>query len=147
MPEKETVAQVEDNVRNMIDAMGLSKVKQDDKAHRLGKIKEINGKKHQGVIVRFKWHSARYEVFNKRKALRNTRISPNLTKIRSKMLNDAIELTKVIEKNDWGFVYANMHGDLMIRLSEKFKGRHYYSFDSIKSLTDKLVEFGLMSQQ
>ena len=54
------------------------------------------------------------------------------------MLNDAIELTKVIEKNDWGFVYANMHGDLMIRLSEKFKDRHYYSFDSIKSLTDKL---------
>lgn len=45
VPEKETVAQVEDNVRNMIDAMGLSKVKQDDKAHRLGKIKEINGKK------------------------------------------------------------------------------------------------------
>ena len=44
VPEKETVAQVEDNVRNMIDAMGLSKVKQ-DKAHRLGKIKEINGKK------------------------------------------------------------------------------------------------------
>ena len=63
------------------------------------------------------------------------------------MLNEAIEVTKSIDKNDWGFVYANMHGDLMVRLEEKFKGRHYYPFDSINALTDKLVECGLMSQQ
>ena len=40
VPEKEIVFQVEDNVRKMIDEMGLPKVKEDvNKAHRLEKIK------------------------------------------------------------------------------------------------------------
>ena len=115
-----------------------------DKAHRLGKIKEQNGKKHQDIIVRFKSHSARYKLYSKRKTLKNVKVSPNLTKKRSKLLYDAVELTKNIENDDWGFVYANIHGDLLLRLQEKYQGKHYYSFDSLESLRNQLNEIGLL---
>ena len=145
VPENETIEKVEENVRNMIGKMGLPEdvVKDLDKAHRLGAVKQINGKKHQDVIARFKSHSARYKVFSKRKSLRNIRISPNLTKSRSKTLHEAVELTKNIEE-EWGFVFANQHGDLLIRLNEKYQGKNYYPFDSIEQLNTQLREVGLI---
>ena len=81
-------------------------------------MKQINAKKHQAVKAKFKSHSARYQVFNKRKSLKNVRISPNLTKLRSKTLHDAVEITKNIDE-DLEFVFANQHGDFLIRLKEK----------------------------
>ena len=61
VPENETVEQVEKEVKDVITKMGLPEVIPDfDKAHILGKLKSLNGKKHQDVIVRFKSHSARY---------------------------------------------------------------------------------------
>ena len=145
-PKNESVEQVEEKVNGVIGKMGLSdNVLNDfDKAHRLGKIKQINGKNVQDVIVRFKSHSSRYEVFNKRKAAKNIRIAPNLTKARSKLLHDAVTLADTIEKNDWGFVFANMHGDTLVRLNDKYKGKHYHPFDSIESLTSQLKEIGLL---
>ena len=145
-PEKESVEQVEEKVKDVIGKMGLSdNVLNDfDKAHRLGKIKQINGKNVQDVIVRFKSHSSRYEVFRKRKAARNIKISPNLTKARGKLLHDAVALADTIEKNDWGFVFANMHGDILLRLKDKHKGKHYHPFDSMESLTSQLTEIGLL---
>ena len=35
-----------------------------DKAHRIGKVKIINGKKHQDIVIKFKSHAARYKFFN-----------------------------------------------------------------------------------
>ena len=145
-PEKETVEQVEEQVKKIINKMGIPEVLPDfDKAHRLGKVKDFDGKKHQDVIVRFKSHSSRYKVFNKRKSLKNIRISPNLTQTRSKMLAEAVELIKEkIYRDDWGFVFANQHGDLLIRLQEKFNGKHYFPFNSLETLTLKLEEIGLL---
>ena len=59
-----------------------------DKAHRVGKVK-MNGKKSQDIIIRFKSHSARYEVFSKRKSLRNKKARANLTPRREQLLYEA----------------------------------------------------------
>ena len=145
VPENETVENVEHKVVKMIEKLNLPDVSRDfDKAHRLGKVKEINGKKHQDVIVRFKSHSARYKLYSKRKEMNNVRISPNLTKARSKLLNEAVEITRNIQRSDWGFVFANLHGDLLIRLTEKHKGKQYFDFDSIESLSKTLEEVQLL---
>ena len=149
VPENETVDQVEKEVKNIITKMGLPEVIPDfDKAHRLGKPKSLNGKKHQDVNVRFKSHSARYKVFDKRKSAKNIRIAPNLTRTRSKLLSDAVELTKQIEtsQDDWGFVFANSHGDLLLRLKEKVNGKQYFPFDTVDSLTKTLCEVGFLTQ-
>ena len=146
-PENETVPQVEEEVKKIITNMGLPEVIPDfDKAHRLGKIRTINGKQHQDVIVRFKSHSARYSVFKKRKSAKNHRIAPNLTKTRSALLAEAANFTKEKIGDDWGFVFANEHGDLLVRLKDKFRGKHYFPFNSIESLSEKLIEVGLLEQ-
>ena len=118
--ENESVQQVEKKVTDIIGKMGLPDIVADfDKAHRLGAVKEVNGKKQQDVIVRFKSHSSRYKIFAKRKMNKHISIRPNLTNARSKMLQEAVDLTKSIQNDDWGLVFANMHGDLLFRLKEK----------------------------
>ena len=127
--------------------MGLPDVVPDfDKAHRIGQVKTINGKKAQDVIVRFKSHSARYKVYKNRKRANNIRILPNLTKRRSGLLYEAIQMTNEKINGDWGFVFANQHGDLLIRTNDKYKGKHYFEFTSIDSLTKPLHEIGPLTQ-
>ena len=148
-PEKETVYQAEEKAKAIIVDMGLQEVLPDfDKAHRLGKIKDIKGKKHQDIIVRFKSHSSRYKVYNNRKAAKNVRISPHLTLLRNKLLAGAINFTNEnINRESWGFVFANEHGDLLVRLSDKYKGKHYFPFNSLDSLADILGETGLLNKE
>ena len=147
VPEKEQAEQVEEKVRGYLRDMDLPNcVEKVDKAHRLGKVTtNAGGKKHQDIIVRFTSHSARYAVFNKRKSLRNVRISPNLTKTRGNLLADAISLTQNIERENWGFVFANSHGDLLVRLQEKHDGKNNHPFESLEDLESKLTAFGLLS--
>ena len=140
---------MEGKVREILKKMDLPKdvINDLDKAHRLGKVKDTNGKKHQDIIVRFKSHSSRYKVFDKRKSIKDVSISANLTKARSKLLFEAIQLSESsIDNNDWGFVFANEHGDLLIRLKKKFNGKHYFPFDSIETFTKQLKEIGLIKQ-
>ena len=147
LPEVETEHDVKEKVETIIlKEMKLpAHVSNDiDKAHRVGKIINKDGKKLQNIIVRFKSHSARYAVYKKRKAVKNKKISPNLTPHRSKLLLEAIDMCESIEKNDWGFAFANQHGDLQIRLSEPFEGKHFFSFDSRETLAELLEKVGLL---
>lgn len=143
LPEKEHNDEVEHKICSMIkEEMGIPDVLQDfDKAHRVGKIKEVNGKKQQDIIVRFKSHAARYKVFNNRKTLKNfKKIRPKLTHRRGKLLYDASLLIENVDNVD--FVLANMHGDLQLRLKESYDGKHFFNFDSIDSLTYLLKDLG-----
>ena len=63
--------------------------------------------------------------------------------MRSKTSHDAVEITKNIDE-DWGFVFANQHGDLLIRFKEKYQGKNYYPFDTIDQLNTQLREVGLI---
>ena len=37
-----------------------------DKLHRVGNVREMNGKKSMDIIIKFKSHAARYDVFNEK---------------------------------------------------------------------------------
>ena len=113
-----------------------------DKHHRIGKVKEVNGKKMQNIIARFKSHSARYSVYQERKKVKNAKISANLTKRRSQLLNDASLAVKNLEKVD--FCFSNIHGDLMTRLVEPFNGKYVFNFNSLKVLSDLLMRMNFI---
>ena len=108
--------------------LGLSNniVNEIDKFHRVGKIKDRHGKKTQDIIIRFKSHHARYSVIKERKKAKNMKVSPNLTKRRASLLYDASQVLENIEGVN--FPFANIHGDLNIRLVAPYNGNHVYPF-------------------
>ena len=115
-----------------------------DKQHRIGKVKIVNGKKLQNIIVRFKSHSARYSVYKVRKKAKNVKISANLTKRRSQLLTTASNAITNIEKV--AFCFSNIHGDLMTRLIEPYNGKYVFPFNSLKELSDLLMEMNLIEE-
>ena len=107
-----------------------------DKTHRIGPVLTTPKGKRQDVIVRFKSHSSRYDVYRKRKELKNKsiRITPSLTKTRRKLLSTA--RSEYEGHEDVNFVYVNEHGDTKVRFNEKFKGKFVYDFSSIDELRE-----------
>ena len=107
-----------------------------DKTHRIGPVLDTPKGKRQDVIVRFKSHSTRYDVYRKRKDLKNKsiRITPSLTKTRRKLLSAA--RSEFEEHEDVDFIYVNEHGDTKVRFKEKFKGKYAYDFASIDELRE-----------
>ena len=91
------VKQVEEKVKKIIkNELNLPALLPE--AHRVGKVKEMNGKKSQDIIIHFKSHSARYEVFSKRKSLRNKKAHANLTQSIGKLLYKAKLLVEKLDK-------------------------------------------------
>ena len=144
MPETETIEDVTKVVNKIIakDLQLPNVINSIDKLHRIGKPKEKNGKKNQDVIVRFKSHSARYTVFNARKKTNNHNIRPNLTPFRSKLLHEATEITSNV--NEVNFAFADIHGDLKIRLVNAIEGRFVFSFSTIEELKNLLSKMGFL---
>ena len=144
LPEKESKEDVEKKVCDLAkNEMGIPDILGDfDKAHRIGKVKIINGKKHQDIIVKFKSHAARYKFLNHKKSLKNNKVHSYLTPKRSKLLFDA---RSVIERFDRvHFVFADIHGDLKLRLrNNPYKEKYVFDFDSIDSLNGLLKEIGI----
>ena len=107
-----------------------------DKFHRIGYIKKNGDKKTQNIIVRFKSYSSRYEWLKNKKRSKTIKLAPNLTKKRGKMLYDA---TKILDDNTISaidFVFANIHGDLQVRLAEPLDNTYVFPFNSIEDLDD-----------
>ena len=147
LPEKETNEELTEKITKLIktDLKLPNAAKDIDKLHRIGKVKQKDGGKvNQDVIIKFKSHTSRYAVFSEKKKLRNIRISPNLTKRRGKMLYDAGLLTETIDSIN--FVYANVHGDLKLRLVKEIEGKHVFSFDSIDNLNKIIRDMGLKDE-
>ena len=110
-----------------------------DKVHRVGKKKDHQGKKYQNVIIRFKSHRSRYSVYRNRKQLQNgVKMNPNLTKKRGDVLYKSSELVKDVAGID--FTFANIHGDLCVRLAAARNGDHVFTFHSIEELRKILEE-------
>ena len=64
-----------------------------------------------------------------------------MTKRRGKLLFDATNAIRGVEKVN--FCFANIHGDLNIRLDEAYDGKHVHGFNSIKELSELLIKIGL----
>ena len=144
LPEQESNEDVEKDIHKMLrnDLKLPAMINEIDKLHRVGKVKERNGKKVQDVIIRFKSHYARYKVYNERKKAKNIKIHANLTKKRGKLLFEASDATKEIERVD--FCYSNIHGDLNLRLVDPFNGRSSFAFKSMGELNDLLIKMDLI---
>ena len=143
LPEKEINKDLDNKIIKMISKdLNLTNVIPDiDKLHRIGKVKERNGKKTQDVIVKFKSHSARYLVYKKRKKGNNIKISPNLTNRKSMLLYEAAKRLENVETVN--FAFADIHGDLNIRLQEEYQGKFLFTFNSIADLNELLREVGM----
>ena len=116
-------------------------IPQIDKLHRVGKVRERNGKQTQDIIVRFRSHAARYKVYDNRKRTSNVKIRPNLTKRRDQFRYEATELVK--DNSQVNFVYSDAHGDIKIRLNNQFKGKYVYKINSLEELKDILEKINV----
>ena len=113
-----------------------------DKLHRIGKKKQYEGKTYQNVIVRFRSHRSRYAAYKERQKLKGgVKMSPNLTKHRLQVLHESSQLV-----NDAGgidFTFANINGDLCVRLTDAHNGRNVFTFSSIENLRTILADKGI----
>ena len=121
----------------MIIQMDLSDAASDvDKAHRIGAM--IDNK--QSVIVRFKSHSRRYEVYNnKKKCWRGLKINPSLTPKRLQLLKRIDN--SIDEKSPFDFVMGNVHGDLLVKSKVSILGTSFhpvYCFEDFQDLKTKI---------
>lgn len=126
--------------------LGLANAAKDiDKMHRVGKPKTHNGVRQQNVIVRFKSHATRYRVYNARRKAKKVKICPNLTKIRNDVLYNAVQMTNEVDGVD--FVLADIHGDLKVKLRDKFEEKDFFKFETIQELSDVLIRAGLINDE
>ena len=138
---KEDATVIEQTVKEIVtNQLNLPEAADEiDKVHRVGKKKDHQGKTCQNVIVRFKSHRSRYSVYRNRSRLQNDiKMNPNLTKKRGSMLHDSSELVKDVAGVD--FTFANIHGDLCVRLTAARNGDHVFTFHSIAELRKILEE-------
>ena len=114
-----------------------------DKLHRVGPKKEHQNKKFQNIVVRFTSHRARYQVYRKKTELKNNvKFNPHLTKKRGKLLHETIELAAKLDCID--FAYANIHGDVCVRLTAAVDGTESISLQSTSQLLKKLSDLRLV---
>ena len=109
-----------------------------DKLHRNGR---VHGDK-QDVIVRFKSHSAKEAFYKARKQLdrnRRIKIQPSLSLAQKELLDDARDylasMDNVFLDNPPEFVFANVHGDIQVKMKEKCKDGLFVTFNHIDHLT------------
>ena len=135
-PRDETAEQLREKVNEILQQSDTVVNMDDvDKFHRNGPIKDNQ----QEVIVRFKSHSAKEIVYRKRKSLRNVKIQPSLTPENKVLLEQAREELPALRydsnKNLPEFVYADVHGDLRVKMSVPSKGNFmFHKFTSIQHL-------------
>lgn len=147
-PDEETHEDVEEIVKKVIKddlEMPDSIFKDIDKFHRNGFIKTQRGKRKQNIIVRFKSHASRYACLIKKKQLKSNKISPNLTRNRGKILHKASEIINEKKPSAIEFAFANIHGDLQIRLAEPCDGKKVHPFNSLNELDTFLLDNNLIS--
>ena len=107
--DSETNEDLKQSVKTVVGELGMKEQfnRDFDKTHRIGPVLDTPQGKRQDVIVRFKSHSTRYEVYRKRKELKNksVRITPSLTKKRRKLLSTA--RSEYDGHEDVNFIYVN----------------------------------------
>ena len=138
---------LEDTVKNILTEdlkLSSSHSMDFDKAHRIGPVfTDAKGKKQQNTIVRFKGHSSRYAAYAQRNNLRAKRIKikPSLTNRRRKILDEACN--KYSDHPLIDFLFCDVHGDLMVKLAQKFKKNNFHKFNDLEGLQYLLHEASL----
>ena len=104
-----------------------------DKFHRLGPIKQNS----QEVILKFKTHSAKENFYLHRKNVKrkNIKIRPSLSPARKELLDQSSDILEDYfnyeMKNPPHFVFADVHGNLKVKMSKKVHKKMFLNFSSI----------------
>ena len=97
----------------------------------------------QSTIIRFRTHTFRAVVYQKRKTITNNKLKVklSLTKKRTKTLTQAY---KIVESNQQvKFVFPDINGNLKLRLNQPIEdNKCTYTFDTIVDLEDLFERFG-----
>ena len=109
-----------------------------DKFHRNGK--QVGEK--QEIIIRFKSHTAKDVFYKNRKTIprQGVKVQPSLSAARKKILSEANELLEAytsepdIYPNPPEFVFANVHGGLLVKMTKKTKKGMFFKFESTQEL-------------
>ena len=90
------------------------------------------------TIVKFKLHSFKEKVYFKRKAIkqRDVKIKPSLTKHRIELLKDANTLITDNPGTNFLFAYADVRGNLKIRLKDARNVREVVRFTNEKDFNN-----------
>ena len=109
-----------------------------DKVHRHGP-RRFN---RHNVIARFRSHQLPADIFSNKRRIRNEfmKIKPSLTRRRSELLDKANKLVKYSQAGD--FCYADINGNLKLRLKNPLNGRYVYNFKTYDDLLTLLLEQG-----
>ena len=104
-----------------------------DKLHRTGPYQHSTNT--QTVIVKFKSHSFKEKIHNRRKNVnKNIKLVPSLTRHYSQLLNN-LQIALINSKmngilNAVKFVFADVHGSLKLVLQNPYKNRSVFSVNS-----------------
>ena len=130
--ENENFNKLKDDFVEMLCYTGISKEEITNnigKLHRIGKTDKNNT---QNTIVKFKSHSFKEKIYFKRKAVKDVKIKPTLTKHRIELLKNTNTLITDNPGTNFLFTYADVHGNLKIRLKNARNGREVVRFDNEK---------------
>ena len=140
--EGERPEELREQVLKLVEEVDSSTTELDiDKFHRNGRT--FNNGKDQEILIRFKSHSAKEAFYRARKTLpparRGVKIRPSLSENQKKLLKEAETLVEEYKLNDENrnpvaFVFANIHGEVQVKLKKKFRGNDLITFRSIKDL-------------
>ena len=124
------IQQQQINVAETLCETGISKeeiTNNIDKLHKIGKTDKNNT---QNTIIKFKSHSFKEKIYFKGKAIkqRDVKIKPSLTKHRIELLKDANTLITDNHGTNFLFAYADVHGNLKIRLKDARNRREVVRF-------------------
>ena len=140
---KENVEELKKKVETIVTKINSdTKIEDIDKLHRNGPARG----KDQEVIVRFKSHSAKETLYKNRANLndRNIKIKPSLSPHNKSLLREAKELVDSYASaggymsgmtNPPDFVFANVHGDLQVKMKNRVRKGMFFGFSSIDQLS------------
>merc|ERR1712218_377201 len=99
------------------------------------------------AVTNFKSHISRCSNYRWRKEKRHrgtaARRVPNIPEQRATLLLEAHQLVQ--NHGAIKLVYADVHGNVKVRLQKTYKGKNVFTFDNIDSLKKLLVQIGLGS--
>ena len=130
--ENENFNKLKEDVLETLCETGISKEEISnniDKLHRIGKTNKNNT---QNTIVKFKSHSFKEKIYFKRKAVKDVKIKPSLTKHRIALLKNTNTLIMDNPGTNFLFTYADVHRNLNIHLKNARNGCEAVRFDNEK---------------
>ena len=93
-----------------------------DRAHRIGKFTEKNGKRYRPMIVRFTTWRHRTAVYRAKKNSQKYKIHLDVTRNRLKLIDRANDMLKEIEEMN-GFAFADVNCRTCLKMDDKY---HYF---------------------